>query len=117
MTIPEFIEKAQAGGWHQNVRGLIITSTSDGLLKDSRTRWSEAGRRPSTPMEDLSFSAGYGEGQRHVGIFLDPAAWRAVGEIEGWTEEGAYWNMMGMISSQWLTESLRPSVKEYIAKL
>lgn len=88
MTIKEFIEDAKRGGWTPPYFGLVVTTPEDSLMKESRERWRRAGTIPATDMEDLSFSAGYGEGQRHVGILLDPAAWMAVAKVRDWAYDG-----------------------------
>ncbi len=91
MTIPDFIEKAIAGGW----------------------KWH--GSKVSLIRRTMRFQHdGYTEAINEAAIFLDPKAWKAVGKVEKWKSapyNPAEIRMSKMIDALWDGKTIEEYLK------
>ncbi len=78
------IQKAIEGGWKRKMIGVVPTTVP--WNNEMRERWRAASEKKSTIREELSYSAGYGEGNRDACILLDPLFWQCLGKAMGWNE-------------------------------
>lgn len=81
-NIQKAIQKAIEGGYVKKSYGLLFDLNN---LSEIHKKWSDASRIPSTDRENLSLSAGYGEGFRDCAILLDPLFWSSLGKSLGWS--------------------------------
>jgi hypothetical protein len=72
--IQSFIEKALAGGWSPEARGIILRGFYETYF-EYRVRSTSTGHGTGVPIQ-----------LRYEAVFLDPHAWQAVGKVERWYE-------------------------------